>query len=636
MTTNATNETQYFHFPLFVSGDKPSWLTDWNGTVEELDNILEQHRLAIQANAQGMESFNDQVAVIKDDITDINNSISAQDTKIADLIAKYTALNTAIIQADTSIKALIPRMSTAELKIETLEGNVTDLGYHIDGIHSSINRIDTSLANVIKEIDGSPSEGIEGIIPQLNKYKTEFDALLEGVVGTVNEWNSETTYNKADVVYVLSNDGTEKTYYLSKTGNDNINKTPTDIVNNYWLKLSLMEALSTNFYSLYTSLKNSHPVARAWSNNHAYSVDDLIYVDEDTSTGGFAAPLMRSVQYLPMGSVAFRCIKNHTSSQANKPDAQEGDNEWWQSVMIGDIITDLMKTKADRTWVNERVSNLATKQSVTELTTSVDTLTEDVSSLHNDVYGYGSGDEGIIGQLNDISNLTGDSTIVTKVNDTADDLMELKNMQGQSTIESAARQAMNMSMDRYRFLLSMESNNWDSTYKLCDTLSGSYWNTATEDISNFLKGNTTQSVSKIISITLALFINRSGHTGNIIGYKPNFPMHNYTNNAQNRFSLACYDVALNSPSANYDRLYSLPIKSFSAMDGMVSGSDRIFVTYDVEAPALLYNDIEQFARIFLTFNSFDSIGVCYADGSIQVVDVNLTNIDKIALKKVGI
>lgn len=636
MTTNATNETQYFHFPLFVSGDKPSWLTDWNGTVEELDNILEQHRLAIQANAQGMESFNDQVAVIKDAITDINNSISAQDTKIADLIEKYTALNTAIIQADTTIKALIPRMSTAELKVETLEGKVEALENSTNEMGININRIDASLSDTIKEINGSPSEGIEGIIPQLNKYKTEFDALLEGVVGTVYEWNSEIAYNKAEVVYVLSNDGNEKTYYLSKTGNDNINKAPTDIVNNYWSKLSLMDALMTNFANLYDSLKNSDQIARAWRNGHAYSVDDLIYVEEDSSTGGFLAPLMRNIQYLPIaGHMAYKCIKNHTSSQSNKPDGLN-DNEWWQTVILGDIIADLIKTKADRTWVNERVSNLATKQSVTELTTSVDTLTEDVSSLHNDVYGYGSGDEGIIGQLNDISNLTGDSTIVTKVNDTADDLMELKNMQGQSTIESAARQAMNMSMDRYRFLLSMESNNWDSTYKLCDTLSGSYWNTATENISDFLKGNTTQSVSKLITITMALFVNHSGHTGNIMGFKSAFPINNFDNKTQNRFSLACYDVALNSPSANYDRLYSLPIKSFSAMEGSFSGSERIFVTYDVEAPALLYHDIEQFARIFLTFNSFDVIEICYGDGSTQRINVNLTNIDKIALKKVGI
>lgn len=36
----ATNETTYYHLPLFTDNDQPTWLGDFNGTMNKLDNAL--------------------------------------------------------------------------------------------------------------------------------------------------------------------------------------------------------------------------------------------------------------------------------------------------------------------------------------------------------------------------------------------------------------------------------------------------------------------------------------------------------------------------------------------------------------------------------------------------------------------
>ncbi len=38
--TNASNRTVNYEFPLFVGTDRPSWLVDWNGAMEQIDSTI--------------------------------------------------------------------------------------------------------------------------------------------------------------------------------------------------------------------------------------------------------------------------------------------------------------------------------------------------------------------------------------------------------------------------------------------------------------------------------------------------------------------------------------------------------------------------------------------------------------------
>lgn len=608
MTTNATNETQYFHFPLFVSGDKPSWLTDWNGTVEELDNILEEHRLAIRANAQGMESFNEQITVIHDRLTVVNERLSNDEATIEDIQTALAGFNTAIIQADTSIKELLAWKTDKETELTQIHTQLTSVTNTLTDLSNAITQNTNAISQIQQNITSLSStvQNVSGKAP-VNQYNIH--SLYEAICGAT-AWSSTGNFNMGDVVAletdsgILNQSGLKKyDFYYCKKQNTGEPVSNTE----YWDELNLSTKIRSAISEIVLDIfMNGRSIAPAWDkNSHAYKKGDIVILWAENGNVVFSNVLGR-----PLYS-AYICLQDHTSSDDLKPGTTSA-YSYWRTTTLAKAITDV---SGNFQQIETEIENL-------ELSLSDKADSSTVSDIQS--------------ELLDIANATGNSSIVTTVNDTEDALRELKNMQGQSTLENAARQAINTDMDRYRFLLSMESNNWDSSYKRCDVLSGSYWNTATENIASFLKGNTTQSVSKLISISMSLSVNHTGHNGDIIRLRSGVAVSNYNNDFNARFNLACYETGVNTPSANYDRLYSLPIKSVSVAEGMEQGSEKIFVSYDVEAPAFLYNDISQFARIFLTFNTFDYINVYYADNSAQIIDVDIANISKIALKKVGI
>ena len=57
ITTNATNETPNYGLPIFIGSDKPSWLTDWNGAMTEIDSLLKQIETVGSANSTQIEGL---------------------------------------------------------------------------------------------------------------------------------------------------------------------------------------------------------------------------------------------------------------------------------------------------------------------------------------------------------------------------------------------------------------------------------------------------------------------------------------------------------------------------------------------------------------------------------------------------
>lgn len=71
---SATNQTPTLHLPIFVEDDKPSWMGDFNGAMNKLDN--------------GHTELASDVATDK-------ATILALQTAVADLTARVTALESA-------------------------------------------------------------------------------------------------------------------------------------------------------------------------------------------------------------------------------------------------------------------------------------------------------------------------------------------------------------------------------------------------------------------------------------------------------------------------------------------------------------------------------------------------------------
>lgn len=86
----ATNKTEHYEFPIFVSTDVPTWLGDWNTTMGDLDTAL--YTLS-QNTADVTKSYVDQ----QDDALD----------------AKITALTTKVSNMETLVTSTVSQLQAA-------------------------------------------------------------------------------------------------------------------------------------------------------------------------------------------------------------------------------------------------------------------------------------------------------------------------------------------------------------------------------------------------------------------------------------------------------------------------------------------------------------------------------------------
>lgn len=123
MDTNATNRTTNYGLPKFIATDKPSWLVDWNNTMDELDRIIKQ------GDPSAMQEALDTLTIAVDGLTsrlttdethidtlddDINNATTGLKKLVSDIQADLVSQNTLIQQQATQIASLDTRVTALE------------------------------------------------------------------------------------------------------------------------------------------------------------------------------------------------------------------------------------------------------------------------------------------------------------------------------------------------------------------------------------------------------------------------------------------------------------------------------------------------------------------------------------------
>ena len=109
----ATNKTEHYELPIFVSSDIPTWLGDWNTTMGNIDGVL--YTLS-QNTADVTKTYVDQ-----------------QDDAL-----------------DNKITALTTRVSTLETEDDTLDGKITALTTRVSTLETKITQLQTALENMVQ------------------------------------------------------------------------------------------------------------------------------------------------------------------------------------------------------------------------------------------------------------------------------------------------------------------------------------------------------------------------------------------------------------------------------------------------------------------------------------------------------
>lgn len=166
MNNNATNHTQYFGFPLFTGTDKPSVLTDWNGTMEELDNTLEDYRVRISGCEQTTQSFMDRLNVVIGQLNDLVARIQGDENIIEQVGLDIEAVNDALLETNASVKRALEELgdlrttvtgqgsdiSSLQTQTQANTSNISTIQGTIATLQSTVNSLQTSVTTLTSDM----------------------------------------------------------------------------------------------------------------------------------------------------------------------------------------------------------------------------------------------------------------------------------------------------------------------------------------------------------------------------------------------------------------------------------------------------------------------------------------------------
>lgn len=79
---SATNKTTNFELPLFIGTDIPSWLSDWNGSMNSIDSAMQTIKTTangaasgVSGNTSSIQTINGELSTINSTLTNLGNSV---------------------------------------------------------------------------------------------------------------------------------------------------------------------------------------------------------------------------------------------------------------------------------------------------------------------------------------------------------------------------------------------------------------------------------------------------------------------------------------------------------------------------------------------------------------------------------
>lgn len=172
----STNKTTHYDLSQYVSGDKPTYLSDYNGDMAKIDTGINAAKTVADSAS-----------------TAAGNAQTAAETA-------QTTANTAVTNAATAQS----KADSNETNIGTLANLNTTVKSNLVGAINEVNTAATT-SEVVNSLNGSETDKA----PSVNAVKTELAELSEvilynntsGTQGTVNLSDSAANYEHIDIIY---------------------------------------------------------------------------------------------------------------------------------------------------------------------------------------------------------------------------------------------------------------------------------------------------------------------------------------------------------------------------------------------------------------------------------------------------
>ena len=359
MVTNASNQTQYFGFPLFASTDKPSWVTDWNGTVEELDSLLETLRVGISTNESAISNLERRVTDIGSEIAEMANTLAVHETAITDNKSQIDILRETLVEVSATVKSLVnanleTRMATVESSVSHVEDElgrvsddlaelshtVTTQGTDIDTLQDGLGTLTGRVGTISDDLDAAEND-IDALESRADREDVADTRILDTLASNVveqgvthaREWTEGTSYVKGDFVQVPKQGVFVCTagHTASASNKPSINETIHSVVNSqYWTSFAMWlrrmfskiisEYQTTTEYKKDEYVTYNNNVYKAKSTNTGNLPTDADYWEAvpNLSDGGFCNAIFRKVLALASDVESLSTLPTQVAELANK------------------------------------------------------------------------------------------------------------------------------------------------------------------------------------------------------------------------------------------------------------------------------------------------------------------------------
>lgn len=177
--TNASNTTRYFHLPLFIATDKPSWLVDWNGAMGDIDNILQDIATASEGAVADVATIQTQIDALNQTIPNLEalvntavSDVAAMQTTVASHETRMDAIETDLITQNNLIKTLSDAVTAMQATVATLNNRVQACEDLVSGLDTNVTAISAELTQIRTQMTN--------ISGQISSLDTRVTALEQG------------------------------------------------------------------------------------------------------------------------------------------------------------------------------------------------------------------------------------------------------------------------------------------------------------------------------------------------------------------------------------------------------------------------------------------------------------------------
>ena len=115
----STNKTTYYNLPQFIASDKPAWLVDFNGAMNDID-------IAIHEVAESLGGVEDNISGLQSSVNTLETNVSGLQSSVNTLETNVSGLQSNVSELDTNVNGLDANLSSLQDKVNELAPNNAD------------------------------------------------------------------------------------------------------------------------------------------------------------------------------------------------------------------------------------------------------------------------------------------------------------------------------------------------------------------------------------------------------------------------------------------------------------------------------------------------------------------------------